>query len=87
MELFLSGLALEYPIIFTIISIIGMVRLVVKPLMVILHSLAEATETTRDEEILRKLEENKVWKGFLFILDYVFSLKLKKPIILVEKKK
>lgn len=87
MELFISGLVLEYPILLSIAAIIGMVRLVVKPLMVILHSLAEATETTRDEEILKKIEENKIYKGFLFVLDYVFSLKLKKPVILVEKKK
>ncbi len=87
MELFIKGLALEYPIIFTIAAIIGMVRLVVKPLMVMLHSVAEVTETTRDEEILRKIEENKIYKGFLFVMDYVFSLKLKKPVILVEKKK
>lgn len=87
MELFIAGFVAEYPIMFTIASIMGMVRLVIKPLMTILHSLAEATETTRDEEILKKIEENKAFKGFLFVLDYVFSLKLKKPAIIVEKKK
>ena len=78
MELFIAGFAAKYPIILTILSIMGMARLILKPLMTFLHEMVVVTETTKDNEILDKVEASKIYKGLLFVLDYAFSLKLKK---------
>lgn len=78
MELFIAGIAAKYPIVLTILSIMGMARLILKPLMTFLNEMVVVTETTKDNEILEKVEKSKAYKGVLFVLDYAFSLKIKK---------
>lgn len=80
MELVIAGLAAKYPILLTIAAIMGMARLILKPLMTFLHEMVVVTETKRDDEILAKVETSAVYKGLLFVLDWVFSLKLAKPV-------
>lgn len=80
MELVIAGLAAKYPILLTIAAIMGMARLILKPLMTFLHSVVIVTDTQRDDELLNKVESSAVYKGVLFALDWVFSLKLKKPV-------
>jgi hypothetical protein len=80
MELLIIGLAEKYPIILTIASIIGMARLILKPLMTFAHSLVAVTPTERDNELLKRAEESAIYKGLVWVLDFVFSLKLKKPL-------
>tara|TARA_R110002167_G_C12491385_1_gene635443 strand:+ start:269 stop:505 length:237 start_codon:yes stop_codon:yes gene_type:complete len=78
MELLIIGMVEKYPIIMTILSVMGMARLILKPLMTFLHEMVVVTESTKDNEILDKVEASKIYKGLLFVLDYAFSLKLKK---------
>jgi len=81
MELFIAGLAAKYPLIFTIASIMGIARMVIKPLIVAAHTYVLSTDDGgKDDAYLVKIEQNKIFKGVLFVLDYVFSLKLKAPV-------
>lgn len=73
---FLITLVSKYPITATIIGVMGTARLILKPVMTCLHAIAESTETTKDNEFLKKLEEHKVFKAISFILDYAFSIKV-----------
>ena len=72
----LIGLAQKYPIILTIVSIMGMARVILKPLMTLLHTVVKETETTKDDTFLASLEESAVYKGIVWLLDYAISLKL-----------
>lgn len=80
MELVIIGMAEKYPIILTIVAIMGMARVILKPLMTFLHAVAEATETTKDNEYLAKAESSAIYKGLHWVLDFAFSLKLPKPV-------
>ncbi len=75
---FLQGLIEKYPVAMTIISIMGMARLIIKPTMVYLHEVVLVTETKKDDEMLAKVEGSKVYKAILFVLDWFTSIKVKK---------
>lgn len=66
----------KYPLIASVLLVIGGCRVVLKPLMSVLRSLAIYTPTPKDDEILDKVEDSKVYKGVVWVLDYLFSLKL-----------
>ncbi len=82
MELALAALiqkfAVDYTWIMAVVSIMGMARLILKPLMVFLHDVVVVTETQKDDDFLKEVEASKIYKAIVFVLDYVFSLKLKK---------
>ena len=75
---FLQGLIEKYPVAMTIISIMGMARLIIKPTMVYLHEVVLVTETKKDDEMLAKVEGSKAYKAILFVLDWFTSIKVKK---------
>lgn len=72
-------LALKYPWLATIVTIMGICRLCLKPLFTLFHTVAAATPTAWDDALLAKIEANKVFKWVAFALDYVGSIKLVNP--------
>lgn len=59
-----------------IISIIGSLRLINKPLFSMLRAIVEVTYWTEADNIfLKNLESSKIYKGLLFILDWMASVK------------
>lgn len=69
----------KYPITATIIGVMGSARLVMKPIMSALRALADSTQTTKDNEMLDKVEGNKIYKAAIFVLDYALSIKRPAP--------
>ncbi len=57
-------------------TFMGFVRIMFKPLMVALHELAANTSSSKDNELLEKVESSKAFKIFSFIMDYVLSIKV-----------
>jgi len=74
--LIIAGLAQKYPIIVAILSVIGFLRVIFKPLFTFLHAIADATKSTKDNAILASVEDSKVYKAVVFVLDYIASIKL-----------
>ena len=72
------NLVQSYPKLGAVVAIIGTLRVVFKPLFSFLDVVTAATPTTKDEEILGKVKESKVFKAFSFFVDYVGSIKIKK---------
>jgi len=68
--------AVKFPIITTILLLMGMVRVVNKPLFAILHYLVLVTPWKQDDVYLDKVESSKAYKAFCFVLDWVTSIKL-----------
>lgn len=76
MEEFIIGLATKYPVLVSILSMVGMLRLIFKPLMGFLHSVADVTPSAKDNEILAEVEGSKFYKSLVWFLDYVASIKI-----------
>lgn len=78
MDLLILDLAQKAPVILSILSIVGLLRLVMKPLMSILKAVAAETATDKDDKIIEKVESSAIWKGLCWVIDYVASVKLPK---------
>lgn len=66
-------------IITQIVTVVGSLRLVNKPLFAALKAIVEFTYwTEKDNILLAKIESSKVYKGFVFVLDWLTSIKLPK---------
>lgn len=72
------NLAVQFPWLATVIFVMGIMRLVFKPLMALAHNVVEATPSKNDDTILAKIESNVVFKVLAFLIDYVGSIKIKK---------
>lgn len=77
MEALLLGLIEKYPVMSQILMAIGILRIVNKPLFSILQSVADFTEfTQKDNELLKKILESKIYKYISYVLDYSASIKM-----------
>ena len=70
-----AQLMVQFPWIATILMVVGVIRLVVKPLMELAKSVAASTPSTKDDAVIAGVESNKIYKTFLFVIDWLFSLK------------
>jgi hypothetical protein len=61
-----------------IITIIGSLRLLLKPLMGLLEAFVTITPSKTDDLLPEKIKDNKVYKSVVYLLDWLASLKLKK---------
>lgn len=75
LSLIIIELIQKYPVMGSIVAVVGLIRIIVKPVMVALKSIVEATESPKDNELLVKVEESKVYKAVMFLLDYLASVK------------
>lgn len=71
-----QSLADKYPVVVGILSVMGFLRAIFKPLFAFVRSIAAATETKKDDEFLDKVESSKVYSTISFILDWFASIKL-----------
>jgi hypothetical protein len=60
------------------VTVVGSLRLVVKPIIAFAHSIADATATPKDNELIAKIESSKALSTVCFCLDWLGSFKLRK---------
>jgi len=66
-------------VVMQVISIIGSLRLVNKPLFSFLNAVVAFTYWTEEDNLLlSKVESSKIYKGIVYVLDWVASAKLGK---------
>lgn len=75
---FLQSMTENYPVLFAIFAILGSFRSIFKPLFSMAHAYVESTESDSDDKALAKFEASKAYKILSFLVDYIFSVKLKK---------
>lgn len=73
---FILMFSLEHPNIATMFFVMGLARTILKPILAIAHAYVEYTPEKTDDEELNRIENNKLFRIFVFLLDYAFSLKL-----------
>lgn len=72
----IMDLSAKYPAVVSMLMLMGAVRLLNKPIFAFLHAFVEVTPSSKDNEILGKVENSKLYKSICFVLDYLFSVKL-----------
>lgn len=80
----IEGLMGKYGIIVQIVAIMGTFRLIFKPFMLFVEAAVAATPTKADDAAVAMAEASPIFKGIVFLLDWVGSLKL--PTILASLK-
>ena len=71
-------LASKYPLLISILGVVGVLRLIFKPLFYFFHEFVLATPTKRDDDFLMKVEKSKAYSVIVFLVDYLGSIKLPK---------
>jgi hypothetical protein len=81
MEMIVSlvmGFAAKWPVVASILFVIGCLRVVFKPIFAVLHAYVAFTPNEADDAVLEKIEGSVVYKNALWVLDYLASIKIVK---------
>jgi len=70
--------AQQYPWLLTILLVMASLRVFFKPIMAIFKGVVDLTPSNKDNEFYNKMLENKIYKGFVFVVDWFASIKLPK---------
>lgn len=73
---FLTPILSSHPILVSILSVIGILRAINKPLFALLHAYVLSTPTPKDDSILDAVEKSPITKAVLFVLDWTTSIKI-----------
>jgi hypothetical protein len=65
-----------HPYFVMLVTAMGTLRLLVKPVMTILHVVVKLTPYDKDDQWLTKLEGSKAYAAFLYLLDWFASVKV-----------
>lgn len=73
---FIIGFLQQYPFFASLVFIMGALRVVFKPLMLVLHEYVLYTPNEADNAALDKVEQSGIYKSFLMVIDFIASIKL-----------
>jgi len=76
---FIVSAAATHPWILTALVVIGIMRAVCKPAFDFFHSVVAATPSTKDDELLERVESSHILKWFFWGLDWLGSIKVIHP--------
>jgi hypothetical protein len=84
---FLTGLLqtalVKYPVLTTIVTLVGSMRVWAKPVFSILHQIVDLTPTQADNDFMAKLltffQHNPVGRVLAYLLDWLASVKVNPP--------
>lgn len=66
----------KFPITASVFMVIGVLRAIFKPIMSVIAAYIAATPSLADDKWFAGLQENSIYKGFAWFLDYAASIKL-----------
>lgn len=82
---FISQLALQYPLLTTILVFLGTMRVINKPLLSLARAFVKSTATQSDDVMLLYIETSKFYKAVTYFLDWTVSIKLPPKTIVIPK--
>lgn len=68
----------SHPAFSSLLMLIGVLRVVMKPLMMFIETLVVATPTKLDDGVYKSMIESELYKAFVFVVDWLASIKLPK---------
>ena len=66
----------QYPVVSSILVVVGALRLVFKPIMTAIAAIVEVTPSKKDDDLLVKAQSSAVYKAIVWAIDYLASIKL-----------
>lgn len=72
---FILGLISQIPWMTDLIMIVGSFRLIFKPLLSLVRTIVELTDTTKDDLLLDEALSSKAFSAIMYIVDYLTSIK------------
>lgn len=78
MEQFILDLLMQNPKLGAVLSLVGVARVVFKPLMTLIQTWVDETANKKDDEWFKKLLESKYYKALVWVMDYLLSVKMPK---------
>lgn len=66
----------KYPVAASVLAVIGVLRVINKPIFAIAHAIVEATPSKSDDDALAAVEASAFYKGLVFVLDWFASVKV-----------
>jgi hypothetical protein len=69
-------LSSKYPFLLQLVVVMGIVRLVMKPVFTLAASLLALYPTSDKKDKINALMNSKAWRLFTFLVDYTFSIKI-----------
>lgn len=72
----LASAMVKWPVMTTIIMVIGVLRACVKPAMSLLQAYVLATPSKSDDEFVANFQSGKIYRAIAWFIDYVSSIKL-----------
>lgn len=66
----------RFPVVHSIVAIVGALRLIVKPIVSAARAVAAMTPSKGDDEFLASVETSRGYKIIAFVLDWLASIKL-----------
>ena len=67
----------KYPVAVSILAVLGVIRLAIKPIMTAIGEIVLITPTDKDDKLFEKVKQSKAFKAILYALDYLTSIKIK----------
>lgn len=66
----------QYPAFGSVIFLIGLLRLVFKPLMSIVQNVVESTPSKKDDDVWSKVQASSAFKALAWLIDFFGSIKV-----------
>jgi len=66
----------DFPWLVNAIVIVGTFRLIVKPIVTAIESIVKETPTTKDDEVLERVQRSPAYTWFFYVLDWFTSIKI-----------
>lgn len=73
-----TSLFSSHPAFASLLMIVGILRVTMKPLMLLIETLVVATPTKLDDGMYKSMIESELYKAFVFAIDWLASIKLPK---------
>jgi hypothetical protein len=75
---YILGLLQQYPQASAVFAVIGLFRVVFKPIMSVWEAWVGYTPQKSDNEVLNKFKKGPIYKALIWLVDYSTSIKLPK---------
>lgn len=73
---FVEPLVVKYPVLATVLMLIGILRAIFKPIVTYLENRAAATPDTADDEKIKAVEASGWYRALAWVLDFGASIKV-----------
>ena len=76
MEQLIAELVMKYPSVMAVVVVLGIFRMVFKPLVTTYQAYVDATPGKEDDERFEEIKSSSAYKSVSWFVDYLLSIKL-----------